>query len=603
MKDEEKTKEQLINELVELRQRIAELEETEVERKRAEEELRKLGQLQESIIDNADVWLDVLDEKANVVIWNKAAEEISGYSRKEVVGHAKIWEWLYPDEEYREEITAKAAAIIERGEVVEDFETTIRRKDGQTRIISWNSRSLLDEKGNIIGSIALGRDITERKRFEAQLAHLANHDPLTGLFNRRRFEEELERHLAQARRYGIPGALLWLDLDRFKEVNDSLGHRAGDELLVKLAGLLREQLREADTLARPGGDEFAILMSHTNAEQAQTAAARILEVVRHYPIVIGGHPVRITTSIGIVLFPEHSTTAEELLARADLAMYRAKAEGRDRFRVFTLDEDWQAQLESRVTWAKHIREALESELFLIYAQPILNLKNDQISRYELLLRMKNEESKIMLPGAFLIVTERLGLIYDIDRWMIRQAIQLIAQQRRAGRELCLEVNLSGKAFADSELLPLVERELSATGIDPAWLVPEITETAAVADLGQARRFIETLKELGCRFAIDDFGASFSSFYYLKHLPIDYLKIDGSFIRNLPHDPVDQHLVKAMVEVALALGIKTIAEHVEDEETVRMLREYGVDYAQGYQIGRPRPVSEILPSGDLHRRPL
>ncbi|MFZ5815947.1 MAG: bifunctional diguanylate cyclase/phosphodiesterase [Bacillota bacterium] len=445
------------------------------------------------------------------------------------------------------------------------------------------------------------QDITERKRVESQLLHLANYDPLTDLFNRRRFQEELERQIANAARYGTRGALLFIDLDQFKYINDSLGHQAGDRMLKSLAALLRSHLREGDAIARLGGDEFAVLLPHADALQAEAVAQKLLEAVRRHVEIIDGRPIGITGSMGIALFPDHGRSAEELLAYADMAMYQVKEAGRNNFALYRPDQTTLLQLESKLTWERRIREALESDGFMLYQQPIFCFRSHRVTRYEALLRMKGKDGEAIYPDHFLSVAERFGLIHDIDRWVVREAIRQIAAQRSEDPEFCLEVNLSGKALIDPELLPLIKREIEANGIAPSRLVFEITETAACTDTVAGRQFVSTLREIGCRFALDDFGSGFSSFGYLKHLPVDYLKIDGSFIRNLARDPVDQELVRAMVQVARALGRKTIAESVEDGETLELLRQLGVDYAQGYHIGRPVPVwPSPIPQGDMDR---
>jgi len=430
-------------------------------------------------------------------------------------------------------------------------------------------------------------DITERKRAEEQLLELANFDPLTGLLNRRRFQEELEHALAG----GGMGALLFLDADQFKFINDSLGHRAGDDLLRGLAQLLKGCLGDGDTIARLGGDEFAILLPHGDRGDALLLGDGILKAVRNHTALIAEQPVGITVSIGISLYPEHGRSAEDLLSRADLAMYQAKEEGRNSARVYAPGSGRQAQMEGRLNWERRIREALEQDRFVLHYQPIVDLGTGAVEQHEVLLRMQAEDGSLILPGAFLDVAESYGLICHIDRWVVRRAIRLIAEQKQLGRELCLEVNLSGKAFADVELLPLIEGELKATGIDPAALVLEITETAAIADTARARHFMETLKASGCRFALDDFGAGFSSFHYLRHLPIDYVKIDGSYIEHLPDAAADVDLVRAMVGVARELGKKTIAEWVSNAESMTLLREIGVDCGQGFFIGRPGPEFE------------
>jgi diguanylate cyclase (GGDEF)-like protein/PAS domain S-box-containing protein len=450
---------------------------------------------------------------------------------------------------------------------------------------------LYDAQKRVIGCIGLALDVTNRKRVEMQLEYWANHDSLTGLFNRRRFKEELEQRSAQAEQKGSQGALLWLDLDRFKEINDSFGHRAGDALLIEISLLLQKHLSKSDTLARLGGDEFAIVLGNTSLAEARASAQRLLQRVRQHTVTLQGQPVHATVSIGITRFPQPSITIDELLAQADRAMYQAKDEGRNRYSVFAQSEDWQAQMEAQVAWAEQIREALNTNRFLLQGQPILHLGKNKTTQYELLLRMVKKSGELALPDAFLETAERYGLIQEIDRWVLGRAIRFLAQQAPQDEKLSLTVNISGKTVTNPETLEFIREELQRATIDPALLVLEITEKAAVADFNQARQWIETLKNLGCRIAIDDFGTGFSWFYPLKQLPVDLLKIDGSFIKNLSRDSADQHLVKAMIEVARGLGIETIAENVENAETMALLRAYGVTYAQGYYIGTPQPLSQ------------
>lgn len=415
-----------------------------------------------------------------------------------------------------------------------------------------------------------------------------NHDPLTGLYNRRRFQEALESHLALVRNFKLHGALFFLDLDLFKYVNDTLGHQSGDDLLRQVASVLRERLRETDTIARLGGDEFAILLPYTGREEAVRLAGEILETLRRDLVMAGGMKLNVTASIGIALFPEHGESAADLLSHADVAMYQAKDQGRNTYALFTPDGDWKEQMESKLSWERRIREALREDRLVLYFQPILDLSTGRITHHELLLRMVGDDGAIIPPGAFLGVAERFGLIQAIDRWVVRRAIRLLEEEMRQGRRHLFEVNLSAKTISDPELLALIQEELAATGIDLSNLIFEITETAAIGDLDQVRRFIEALKGIGCRFALDDVGAGFSSLYFLKHLGVDFIKIDGSFIRNLPNDLADQHLVKALVAVSQELGKQTIAEYVDSEVTLRLLGEYGVDFAQGFHIGKPSP---------------
>jgi len=460
---------------------------------------------------------------------------------------------------------------------------TLAFKDG--RAFERYSRALV-KSGAIEGRVWSFRDVSERKQFESQLLDLANHDPLTGLYNRRRFNQEIESQLAMSRRYGLNFSLLFLDIDQFKDVNDSRGHRAGDDLLVELARILRGSVKDTDVVARFGGDEFALLLPHTHERDALVAAQRLLENVRAHPFEVANAPINVTISVGVASYPAHSVTADELLSCADVAMYEAKELGRNRVAMFSRDLGWKARIESRIAWQQRIREALERDELVLHAQPILDLRTHTITQYELLLRALQVDGTLVLPGVFLPIAERSGLIQDIDRWVVKRAIALLAEAERAGRDITLEVNLSGKAFGDEVLLQVIRQSLADTGIDPSKLVLEVTESVAIANMSEACRFVETLRGLGCQFALDDFGVGFSSFSHLKHLPVDYLKIDGSFIRDLSRSPVDQHLVRAIVDVAQALGKRTIAEFVSDEDSLHLLTSYGVDYAQGFYLAQP-----------------
>jgi diguanylate cyclase (GGDEF)-like protein len=445
----------------------------------------------------------------------------------------------------------------------------------------------------VVGRVWSFRDITDRDRFESELLYLADHDVLTGLFNRRRFEQDVARQVAYAARYGTGGAVLLLDLDDFKDVNDTLGHRAGDHLLKEVARLLAERLRSTDVVARLGGDEFALLLPEADEADARVTADAVLEAIRRHRSSFRDRHVRVTASVGIALVNDVDDRGEdEPLGRADVAMYEAKESGRDRCAVY-VSQAHRESVEARLTMIDRIRGALETDMLQVYCQPILDLRTDRISQYELLLRMVDEDGQILLPKAFLGTAERYGLMNDIDRWVVNQAIALVADREEEGDRLQLEVNLSAKSLSDPQFPEWVEQRLAESGIDTSCLIFEITETAAIANMDEAKNFVNRLTRLGCRFALDDFGAGFGSFHYVKYLPIDYLKIDGDFVRNVTQSSTDQSVVKAIVQLARGLGKKTIAEFVEDDDTVLLLREYGVDYVQGYHVGRPRPVGEVL----------
>jgi diguanylate cyclase (GGDEF)-like protein/PAS domain S-box-containing protein len=519
---------------------------------------------------------------------NEALCELTGYSPEQL--QARTFQSLTHPDDIAEDLKLMRRMLEEEIPSYE-LEKRIIHRDREVSWVMLNASLVSDETGAHLYCIHQVQDIGDRKRFEVHLAHLADHDPLTGLFNRRRFGRELSREISAAGRYGGGGAVLIIDIDNFKQINDTLGHNAGDEVMMEVAHLLRERLRDTDTVARLGGDEFGVLLPHAAADDTEVLAHALLDAVRGEKMPVGGErPTRLTMSIGAAFFGADSkATPENLLIDADVAMYDAKQQGRDRL-AFASREQRQRMM-AKQTWTQRIRQALEEDLFVLYCQPILDLQTNRISQHELLLRMPGEHDELILPAAFLYTAERFGFIRAIDRWVIGRAIRLLAE-RNGGRNLRLEVNVSGSSVTDPELPAFIEQELNATSIDPADLILEVTETAAIANMAQARRFVARLREMGCGFALDDFGAGFGSFYYLKHLPFDYLKIDGEFIRNLAGSSTDQLILKSIVEMAQAFGKQTIAEFVGSQESIRLLRDQHVDYAQGYQVARPRPISEM-----------
>lgn len=547
-----------------------------IRRRQAEAQLIKLSHA----VEQSSCSVIIADAKGHIEYVNPKVTQITGYTKEELIGKSPsiFKSKKTPQEQYEHLWNTIGSGGEWRGEFYN------RKKSGE---FYWEYASISpvkNQEGIITHFIAVKEDITERKRFVERLEFLADHDPLTNLFNRRRFQKELDWFLGQSRRYNHYGAILFIDLDNFKYVNDTLGHQIGDELLVNLSKLLKERLRDTDTIARLGGDEFAIILPNSDADQAQLFAKHILGLVQNHTHVNYKNHASITASIGIAVFPDHGDKREELLACADLAMYQAKESGRNRVCFFSSSH--KTKIESHMTWEKRIRNALKHDHFMLHVQPILDLQSNRITAYEALLRMKGEDGSIFYPADFLDIAERFNLMQEIDRWVICRAIHFISEQQLDKKGLSLEVNLSGMSFNDAELLQTIRNELAKTRINPKSLSIEITETAAIGNMTEAKDFIDTLQLLGCRFALDDFGIGFSSFSYLKNLSIDFIKIDGSFIRDLPRSFTDQHLVKAIVEIARGLGKKTVAEYVGDEETVKLLKEYGVDYAQGYHVGKP-----------------
>jgi diguanylate cyclase (GGDEF)-like protein/PAS domain S-box-containing protein len=491
--------------------------------------------------------------------------------------------------------TAAVHALLADEATSHMWEKRYLHASGHTVWAAINLTLIRDADGRPLHFIAQVQDITERRSYERKLEHMADHDPLTGLLNRRSFERELNSHAAQVKRYGPTGAVLMLDLDNFKYFNDTQGHNAGDALIVRIAQGLQSRLRDSDVLARLGGDEFAVLLTREDERETQTVAEALLALVSDeaMPVLVGERK-RVTASIGIARFDDgEHLTAEEMMVNADLAMYDAKEAGRDCWARYRTDQHDRPRIESRMQWVGQINHAIAHDGFELVAQPIVSLGVAGPAQYELLLRMRTRRGDLIAPGSFLYVAERLGLIREIDCWVAERAIDMLATQRALGRDMRFEVNLSGHTIGDAELLELVERRLRETGVAPDRLIFEVTETAAVAHIARASAFAERLSELGCRFALDDFGAGFGSFYYLKHLPFDYLKIDGEFVRHCADSETDRILISAVVQIARGMGKRTIAEFVTNQETVEVLTRLGVDYGQGFHLGRPAPLPEHL----------
>jgi diguanylate cyclase (GGDEF)-like protein/PAS domain S-box-containing protein len=575
-----------------------------IARREADRAARSLRAAEEHFrvaFDEAPIGMMIIDLEARYASVNDAFCAIVGHSRQTLVGMSRE-SVTHPDD-----VAADSEAL--RSLLAGDVKTYTRDKRyihaaGHPVWASISVTLIRDADGHPLHFIAQTQDITERRTYEGQLKHMADHDPLTGLLNRRSFERELTGHIARVKRLGMAGAVLMLDLDNFKYYNDTEGHSAGDGLIVRIAQALRSRLRESDVIARLGGDEFAVLLPRESEDGAQVVARALLETVRaEAPEAKLGNRRRVTASVGIACFEDGLVTADEIMVNADLAMYDAKEHGRDRVAHYRTDQHQRPRIESQMKWATQITQALAEDRFALVAQPIVPLAGNGPAQYELLLRMCDAHGDLIPPGTFLYIAERLGLICEIDRWVAARAIDILAENRNAGHDLRLEVNLSGRTIGDAELLELIERRLHETGVPADRLIFEITETAAVANIARAATFAERLAELGCKFALDDFGAGFGSFYYLKHLPFDYLKIDGEYVRHCATNETDRILIAAVVQIARGMGKQTIAEFVADQETVAVLTRLGVDYGQGYFLGRPEPLAFPTPvPGQAWRAP-
>ena len=456
--------------------------------------------------------------------------------------------------------------------------------DGSTLHLALTSTGVGTEAtpGRLVVSHVVDR--TEEVRHEERLAHLTEHDALTGLANRQVFEAVTTRHLETCQATEATGALLLLDLDHFKEVNDTLGHTVGDELISSVAALLTENLREGDLVARLGGDEFAVLLPRADGAGARFVAQDILERIRLFAQTQEGVLRRVTASIGVVLIGDRHTTLEDLVSTADMTMYDAKDAGRDQYVVVGHKEHEQPRTGARMAWSERIHHAIEHDEFTLRLQPILNVRTGQINSAEALIRLVDGD-ELVLPERFLHIAERSGEIIDIDRWVIDKSVAILARIQQVHPDFQLEVNLSGKSIGSPLLDTALTQALLRHGANPTGLVLEITETAAVAHMQTALNFAERQRRLGCKFALDDFGAGYGSFYYLKHLPIDYVKIDGEFVAGCATNETDRRIVGSIVGIARGLGKQTIAEHVSSPEILQVIEEEGVDFAQGFDVSQ------------------
>jgi diguanylate cyclase (GGDEF)-like protein len=435
--------------------------------------------------------------------------------------------------------------------------------------------------------------LAQAERTESQLRYLADHDSLTGLLDRRRFRAELDQYVSFSARYGGQGAVMIIDIDGLKAVNDAHGHHAGDNLIRLIAAIMRERVRTTDIVARLSGDEFAVLMPQSDTAGAlqlgEDLRAQVAESAMPAPDADSA-----TISVGITMFGgEREVSAEGVLLAADQAMYQAKSDGRNQIALFQDPREPRRRLQRRQTTTARIRDALTHDRLSLHTQPIRSLASGGIERYELLLRMTGENGELLPAASFIEAAERSGMVQELDRWVVVRALELLASREREGSPVSLHVNLSGASVADLSVLEFIERRLDEGEADPARCTFEITETARVHDYEAAGGFADRLTEFGCQVAIDDYGAGFGPFHYLKQIPFDLIKIDGSFIRDMPNSDADQLTVQAIVQIARGLGKTTIAEFVQDDVTAKMLHEYGVDMAQGYHLGRPVDVDEAL----------
>jgi len=431
---------------------------------------------------------------------------------------------------------------------------------------------------------------------DARLLRLANHDGLTGLFNRRRLVEELKKEVDNVSVNEMSSALLFIDLDQFKYVNDTCGHPAGDRLIRKVADQLKRTVHQNGIVARFGGDEFAVLVSNVNKKKARQIAEKLLEDMRRLAHIEDGHVFHVHCSIGITMLQTDKFDHDELIAQADIACREAKENGRNRLKFYNMSEREAEKIVADVGWVSKLRDAIDNDDFSLRFQPIVHIATGRITHHEVLLRLKADDNKTISPDAFLPAAVRFGLMGEIDSWLVENAILVLAEHRQDRPDLRFSINLSANAFETDDLAGFIRTHLEKNSVPAEAVIFEITESLAVRHLNYVEKQISALRKMGCELALDDFGTGYSSFSYLQRLPMDYIKIDGCFIRDLVNNPVDQKMVRLIGEIGQEADMKTIAEYVQDGPTLALLAELGIDFAQGYFIGRPTsvPTSKSMP---------
>lgn len=528
---------------------------------------------------------------------NSVAERLIGWTQGDVLSK-RLDQFIQTFNEVSGRLQESSVdrCLREQHMVHETQAVVMRNRDGQELKIEVSASPIKDRKGRLIGAIMVFRDVTEKRLMEQRLSYQSTHDALTGLTNRNEFEQRLERALIRSAESGMKYVLCYVDLDQFKVVNDTSGHRSGDKLLKAVAELLLQKIRRyRDTVARLGGDEFVVLLEDCSIEKAAEIADTMCRSIQDYRFSVDEKVFSLGASIGVVPIVPETHTVENALGMADSACYMAKEKGRNRVHVYHPEDEEMVKRQGEMHIISEINDAFEKDLFELHYQSIERADGlDEGLHFEILIRMRDQEGKILSPAFFLGAAERYNLAPKIDRWVIETMFTWLGQHPEQLQRLnCCAINLSGLSFSDGDFYAFIENQLSQHNIPAHKICFEVTETAAITNLHQASGFISAVRELGCLFALDDFGSGMSSFAYLKNLPVDYLKIDGMFVRDVINDRIDYAMVRSINEVGHVLGLKTVAECVEDEPILEKMREIGVDYLQGYYFAKPRPLSEML----------
>ena len=543
-------------------------------------------------IDDAVITVDTAER---ITYLNPKATELTGWQGIESVGRpfSQIVNLYNTESRSAAENMVRCTINENRSYRIPDT-LLLAHRDGYVISVKQFVSPMRNRNNEVIGAVIALHDITDAKKMEQSLSYQATHDALTGLINRTEFENRLRQSIDRAKSDKIIHAMLYLDLDNFKIINDTCGHVAGDQLLRQITRILEQKLRRGDVLARLGGDEFGTILEGCPVDQATVIASEICQKIQDYVFIWEMHSFNVGVSIGLVSIDEDSSNANQLLSLADSSCYAAKDLGRNRVHVYQEDDADVMKKKGEMQWVSRINKALQEDRFVLYFQTIKPVNSEEKGlHFEILLRMKDEHGNIIAPGAFLPAAEHYGIIKILDHWVVRSTLAWLNENPDLTKEIKLcSINLSGSSIGDEHFMHHLAEHFKNCHFPAEKICFEVTETAAIRNLSVASLFIDTIKELGCSFSLDDFGSGMSSFGYLKQLNIDYLKIDGLFVKDIVIDPVDAAMVKSINEVGHIMGLKTIAEYVENDEIFDVIREIGVDFAQGYGVCRPRPLDEI-----------
>lgn len=565
--------------------------------KKLEQDLFNEKELAQVTLESIGDAVITTDAAGCIKYFNSVAENLTGWNPLKTLGLPFIEVFKMFNEATGEVVENPLERALQERHTA-GLDTVLIAADGREIPIKESAAPICDRSGQRIGAVMILQDVTQTRRLSQQLTWEASHDSLTHLVNRREFEQRVAQALATAQTQGQIHALCYLDLDQFRSINDNCGHGGGDELLRQLSGILQAQVRRSDTLARLGGDEFGVLLNECTLEQSLRIANQIRECVQDFRFVWQTQTFSVGASIGLTEINAQSISVSDLLSVADAACYAAKNKGRNRVHLFQANDQAVLQQRGDIQWISRLKRALEDDRFCLYYQPIANVATgSQVEHYEVLLRLRDEEGKLVPPMAFIPAAERYSLMHLIDRWVIKTLFKTQgAHYRDVWQQQCQQegdtpsalyaINLSGDSINDDQFIDFLYQQFALHNIPTQLICFEITETLAIVNLTKASQFIRELQQMGCRFALDDFGSGMSSFGYLKNLPVNYLKIDGSFIRNIVNDPVDNAMVQAMTQIGHVMGMQLIAEFVENDAILDRIKELGIDYAQGYGIAAP-----------------